>query len=60
MSLTEQIIDTIERARKLGATDDELDQMLLAIGCTRVVHLGDTLIVYYIDEVQERFIVIGL
>ena len=59
LSLKERIIETIEQARKAGATDDELDRVLLAIGCTRVVHSGDSLIVYYVDDGQERFIVIG-
>lgn len=32
MSLTEQIIEVVERGRKLGLADPELDQMLCAIG----------------------------
>ena len=38
MSVTEQIIEVVERGRKLGLTNAELDQMLCAIGCGRVVH----------------------
>lgn len=60
MSLTERIIATVEQAQNIGVTDDELDGLLIGIGCTRVVHFGDALIVYYVDEGgQERFVVIG-
>jgi hypothetical protein len=58
MSVTERIIKTVEQARKLNATDEKLDRMLLSIGCTRVVHFADSLIIYYVDEAEERFIVI--
>jgi hypothetical protein len=33
MAVTEQIIEVVERGRKLGLTDAELDQMLCAIEC---------------------------
>lgn len=58
MSLTEQIIEVVERGRKLGLTNAELDQMLYAIGCIRVVHRPDGLIAYYHDQDgQERFLI---
>jgi hypothetical protein len=59
MSLTEQIMEVVERGRMLGRTDDaELDQMLYAIGCTRVAHRTDGLIAYYYDQDgQERFVI---
>ena len=38
MAVTEQIIEVVERGRKLGLSNAELDQMLCAIGCVRVVH----------------------
>jgi hypothetical protein len=61
MSLTEQIIETVERGRALGLFDVQVDQMLYAIGCTRVVHRSDTLIVYYYDQNgQERFVICAL
>lgn len=50
MSLTEQIIEVVERGRKLGLTNAELDQMLYAIGCIRVVHRPDGLVAYYHDQ----------
>ena|SRR5437764_7765301 len=49
---------TVQRARRLNVTDAELDRMLLSIGCSRVVHFAYSLIIYYIDEDRERFIVI--
>ena len=58
MAVTEQIIEVVERGRKLGLTNAELDQMLCAIGCIRVVHQKDGLISYYYDqEGQERFLI---
>jgi len=49
MSVTERIIETVELGRKLDASEDQMDQMLYAIGCTRVMHIADTTIVYYLD-----------
>ena len=49
MSVTERIIEVVELGRKLGLSDDQVDQTLYAIGCTRVMHIADTLIVYYLD-----------
>ena len=61
ISVTEQIIRIIETGRELNVPDAELDQMLLAVGCTRVVHFGRALNIYYIDESgQERFVLIEL
>ena len=60
MSVTERIIETVELGRKLDASDDQMDQMLYAIGCTRVMHIADTTIVYYLDQGKEYFIVIAL
>ena len=60
MSVTERIIETVELGRKLDASDDQMDQMLYAIGCTRVMHIADTTIVYYLDQRKEYFIVIAL
>ena len=60
MSVTERIIETVELGRKLDLSDDQMDQMLYAIGCTRVMHIADTLIVYYLDQSEEYFIVIAL
>ena len=58
MSLTEQIIEIVESGRALGLLDVQVDQMLYAIGCIRVVHRSDTLIVYYYDQDgQERFVI---
>jgi hypothetical protein len=58
MSLTEQIIEIVERGRALGLFDVQVDQMLHAIGCIRVLHRSDTLIVYYYDQDgQERFVI---
>ena len=58
MSLTEQIIEIVERGRALGLSDAEIDEMLFAIGCTRVVHRTDALIAYYNDQDgQERFVI---
>ena len=58
MAVTEQIIEVVERGRKLGLTNAELDQMLCAIGCVRVMHHTDGLIAYYYDqEGQERFLI---
>jgi len=61
MAVTEQIIEVVERGRKLGLTNAELDQMLCAIGCVRVVHQTDGLIAYYYDQKgQERFLICTL
>jgi hypothetical protein len=58
MSLTEQIIEIVERGRALGLFDVQVDQMLHAIGCARVVHRSDKLIVYYYArDGQERFVI---
>ena len=58
MSLTEQIIEIVERGRALGLFDVQVDQMLHAIGCIRVVHRSETLIVYYYDQDgHERFLI---
>jgi hypothetical protein len=58
MSVTEQIIEVVERGRALGLSDSEIDEMLLAIGCSRVVHRTDALIAYYKDQdSQERFVI---
>ena len=58
MSLTEQIVKIVERGRALGLRDGEVDQMLYAIGCIRVIHRPDALIVYYYDQDgQERFVI---
>jgi hypothetical protein len=61
MSLTEQIIEIVERGRALGLFDVEVDQMLYAMGCIRVLHRSDTLIVYYYDrDGKERFVICAL
>ena len=60
MSLTEQIIETIEAGRKFDLSDNRIDHMLYAIGCSRIIHKDDMLIVYYLDEGEEHFIVIAL
>ena len=60
MSVTERIIETVELGHKLDLSDDQIDQMLYAIGCTRVMHIADTIIVYYLDQGEEYFIVIAL
>jgi hypothetical protein len=56
MSLTEQIIETIEDARARGASDQEIDRALCQIGCTRIVCRADIMIVYYDDQGVEQFI----
>jgi hypothetical protein len=60
MSLTERIIETVELGRNLDLSDDQMDQMLYAIGCTRVMHIADMPIAYYRDQGEEHFIVITL
>jgi hypothetical protein len=61
MSLTEQIIEVVERGRALGFSDAEIDQTLLRIGCFRIVRRTEELIAYYYDQDdQERFIIISL
>jgi hypothetical protein len=58
MSVTEQIIEIVECGRALGLPDVEVDQMLYAIGCIRIIHRQDALIVYYYDkDGQERFVI---
>ena len=49
MSLTERIIETFEDARAIGASDQELDQALIQIGCTRIVRRSGMMVVYYDD-----------
>ena len=60
MSVTERIIEVVERGRKRDLSDDLLDQTLYAIGCTRVMRIADEIIVYYLDEGEEHFLVIAL
>ena len=60
MSVTERIIETVELGQKLDLSDDQVDQMLYAIGCTRVMHIADTPIAYYLDQGEEYFIIIVL
>jgi hypothetical protein len=50
MSVTERIIEAVELGRKVGLSDDRIDQMLYALGCSRVMHIADTIIVYYLDQ----------
>lgn len=57
MSVTEQIVDIIERGRASGAPDEEVDRKLLEIGCTRIVHRSDTVIVYYQHDGTETFVI---
>jgi hypothetical protein len=58
MAVTEQIIEVVERGRKLGLNNAELDQMLCAIGGVRVT---DGLITYYCDQDgQERFLICAI
>ena len=58
MSLTEQIVEVVERGGALGLSDAEIDQMLFAIGCICVVRRSDALVVYYNDQDgQERFVI---
>ena len=56
MSVTERIIETVELGRKLDLSDDQMDQMLYAIGCTRVMHIADTIIVYYLDQAKRTLL----
>ena len=59
VSVTEQIIEVVERGSALSLSDAEIDEMLLAIGCSRLVHRTDALIAYYNDgDGQERFVII--
>ena len=60
MSVTECIIETVEQGRRLGFCDDDVDKMLYAIGCTRVIHIAETLIAYYAEAGEEHFIVIAI
>jgi hypothetical protein len=59
MSLTERIIEIIEDARASGASDQEIDEALYRIGCTRVVRRSGMVIVYYDDQGIEQFIVLS-
>lgn len=59
MSLTERIIEAIEDARARGASDQEIDQALYRIGCTRIVRRPTMMIVYYGEHGVERFIVLS-
>ena len=57
MSVTEQIIEVVERGHALGLSDAEIEEMLLAIGCSRIVYRTDLLVAYYKDQNgQERFL----
>jgi hypothetical protein len=57
MSLTEQIIEVVERGRIHGH-EAGVHQMLYAIGCTRLVNRTGVLIAYYHDEHgQEHFVI---
>jgi hypothetical protein len=47
MSLTERIIEAIEDARARGASDQDIDEALYRIGCTRIVRRPGMMIVYY-------------
>jgi hypothetical protein len=52
------VIEIVERGRALGLPDGEVDRMVYASGCIRVIHKSDTLIVYYHDQDgQERFVI---
>jgi len=58
MSVTDQIIEVVERSRTLGLSDVEMHEMLFAIGCIRIAHRLDALIAYYNDQDgQERFVI---
>jgi len=59
MSLTERIIEIVEDARARAASDQEIDRALCQIGCTRIVHRTDMMIVSYDDHGAERFIVLS-
>ena len=59
MSVTEQIIETVEDARARGASENEIDEALYQIGCTRIVRRSSMIIVCYDDTDIERFIVIS-
>jgi hypothetical protein len=59
MSLTERIIETVEDARARGASDQEIDEALYQIGCTRIIRRLGMMIVYYDDHGVERFIVLS-
>ena len=56
MSVTERIIETVELGRKLDLSDDQMDQPLNAIGCTRVMHIADMTIVYYLDQAKRTLL----
>lgn len=60
MSLTGRIIEIVEDAHRQGASDQELDEALYRIGCTRIVRRPEMMIVYYYDdEATERFIILS-
>ena len=46
ISITERIIEIFEDARARSASDQELDQVLFQIGCTRIVRRSSMMIVY--------------
>ena len=46
--------DVVERVRALGLSDAEIDEILLAIGCIRVVHRSNELIAYYTIRLAKR------
>jgi hypothetical protein len=58
MALTNQIIEVAENSRALRLSDADLDEMLLNIGCIRVVHRSGELIAYYNDDDgHQRFVI---
>lgn len=58
MSVTEQVIQVVERGRALGLSDAEIEETLLAIGCSRVVHQTGALIAYYNDQDDQEWFLI--
>ena len=57
MSVTEQIIEVVERGHALGLSDAKIEEMLLATGCSRIVYRTDLFIAFYKDQNgQERFL----
>ena len=59
MALTERIIETVEDARARGAPDQDVDEALHQIGCTRIIRRSGIMIVYHDDYGVERFIVLS-
>ena len=59
MSLTERIIEIFGDARARGASDQEIDEALFRIGCTRIVRRPGMIIVYYDDHDVERFLILS-